>query len=139
MLKTIRSIQLLSLLAVMFALQACGTASAYARAETIEQKAYAKYGEFTIISEQAAKLVSSGKLDNRSIIAIGRAEEAAKKVADPLIELTLEVTAIRREYDEGGETGQERFISAANNLTNWVTRLAPLVTNLQSAKEGAEQ
>lgn len=127
------------LLIFVLALQACGAANAIKKAETAEQRAYAAYGEFTIVEEQAAKLVSSGQLDNRSIAAIGRADEAAKQVADPMIELTLEVTAIRREYEEGGGTGQERFISATNNLNGWVERLIPLIANLQSAKEGAEQ
>jgi len=126
------------LLVIVLALQACGAANAVKRAETVEQKAYAAYGEFVIVSEQAAKLVSSGQLDNRSIIAIGRAEEAAKEVADPLIELTVEFEAIRKEYLAGG-TGEIRFISTMNNLNNWVERLLPLVANLQSVKEGAEQ
>ena len=125
------------LLIIVLALQACGAANAIKRAETVEQRAYAAYGEFTIVSEQAAKLVSSGQLDNRSIIAIGRAEEAAKKVADPLIELTLEFATVRAEFEAGG-TGQDRFISAMNNLNGWVERLLPLVANLQSAKKGAQ-
>lgn len=132
-------LRLTILLMLAFTLQACGAANAIKKAETTEQRAYAAYGEFTIVEEQAAKLVSSGQLDNRSIAAIGRADEAAKNVADPMIELTLEVTAIRREFEEGGGTGQERYISAANNLNGWVTRLIPLIANLQSAKEGAEQ
>jgi len=131
-------IRLQFLLIFVLALQACGAANAVKRAETVEQKAYAAYGEFVIVSEQAAKLVSSGRLDNRSIIAIGLAEEAAKEVADPLIELTVEFEAIRSEYIAGG-TGERRFISAMNNLNNWVERLLPLVANLQSAKEGADR
>ncbi len=132
------SLRLQFLLVIVLALQACGAANAIKRAETVEQKAYASYGEFVIVSEQAAKLVSSGQLDNRSIIAIGRAEEAAKEVADPLIELTVEFEAVRAEFEAGG-VGQDRFISAMNNLNSWAERLVPLVANLQSAKEGAEQ
>jgi len=132
-------IRLQVLLVIALALQACGAANAVARAETTEQRAYAAYGEFTIVEEQAAKLVSSGQLDDRTVMAIGRADEAAKKVADPMIELTLEVTAIRSEYEEGGKDAESRFISAANELNGWVERLLPLVVNLQSATRREEQ
>lgn len=132
-------IRLHLLIVIALALQACASANAIKKAETTEQRAYAAYGEFTIVEEQAAKLVSSGRIGNRAVAAIGRADAAAKKVADPMIELTLEVTEIRREFEAGGANGQERFVSAANNLNGWVERLIPLIANLQSAKEGASQ
>jgi len=126
------------LIATMFLLQACGSANAIKQAETVEQRAYAAYGQFTIVEEQAAKLVSSGVLTNSQVIAIGRADEAAKKVADPMIELTLEFEQIRAEYESGG-VGEVRFVNAMSNLNGWVERLLPLIANLQSAKKGAER
>lgn len=125
------------LLAIVLTLQACGAANAIARADTVEQKSYAAYGEFVIVSEQAAKLVSSGHLDNRSIIVIAIAEENAKKVADPMIKLTLEFGEIRAEFETFG-TGEDRFVRTMDSLEDWIDRLVPLIINLQSANRGAE-
>jgi hypothetical protein len=123
------------LVLVALALQACGTANAIKQAETVEQKAYAAYGTFVIAQEQAAKAVSSGDLPNNVVIAIGRAEERAKPVADATVDATLEVESIRAEVEASGE-GETRLISAINNLNAYVSRLLPLIANLKSAAGG---
>jgi len=125
------------LLAIVLALQACAVTDPIAKAETLEQRAFATYGTFVIFEEQAAKLVSSGELSNSVVRAIGRADERAKPVVDSLIAATVEFSAIKAEYEASGE-GEERFIAAMNELNVWVSRAAPLVNNLISAIEGAE-
>ena len=100
-------VQALFLLAIMFVLQACAASNPIAKAETVEQRAFATYGTFVIFEEQAAKLVSSGQLSDSTVRAIGRADARAKPVADSLLEATLEFSAIKTEFDSGG-TGEAK-------------------------------
>lgn len=118
-------------------LQACGTANPLARAETLEQRAFAAYGTFVVFEEQAAKLISSGELSNSAVRAIGRADAEAKPVADSLLEATLEVGQIREEFLAGG-SGEERLVSAMNNLNDWLERALPLIDNLVGAVKGEQ-
>jgi len=130
--------QAVYLLVIMIGLQACAASNPISKAETTEQRAFATYGTFVIIEEQAAKLVSSGEIPRSAVIAIGRADERAKPVADALLDATLEFTVIRVEFEANGE-GQEQFIESMNDLNNWVERAKPLIANLISAVKGAEQ
>ena len=132
-----RHIQAFYLLVIMLALQACGSANPLAKAETTEQRAFATYGTFVIIEEQAAKLVSSGVIPDDAVRAIGRADAQAKPVADSLLDATLEFTVIRTEYESGG-SGEEKFVRAMNELNGWVERARPLIANLIAAVRGAE-
>ncbi len=132
-----RQIQTFYLLAIVFALQACAGSNPIAKAETTEQRAFATYGTFVIIEEQAAKLVSSGQLSDSAVRAIARADAQVKSVADSLLNATLEFTVIRAEF-EAGETGEERFVRAMNELNSWVERARPLIANLITAVRGAE-
>lgn len=125
-------------LLLLIGLQGCAASNPLAQAETVEQKAYAAYGTFVIAEEQAAKLVSSGQLNNSQIIAIGKADERAKAVVDDLLEAVLEFEAIKAEFEEFG-SGEQRYINAMNNLNNWTGRLVPLINNLLAAVRGAEQ
>jgi hypothetical protein len=133
----VRQLQTFYLLVIMLLLQACAGANPISKAETTEQRAYATYGTFVIIEEQAAQLVSSGQLSNSAVRAIGRADAAVKPVADSLLDATLEFTVIRTEYEAGG-TGEERFVRAMNELNGWIERLRPLIANLITAVKGAE-
>lgn len=130
--------QAVYLLVIMIGLQACAASNPISKAETTEQRAFATYGTFVIIEEQAAKLVSSGEIPRSAVIAIGRADERAKPVADALLDATLEFTVIRVEFEANGE-GQEQFVESMNDLNNWVERAKPLIANLISAVKGAEQ
>lgn len=133
----VRQIQTFYLLAIIFALQACAGSNPIAKAETTEQRAFATYGTFVIIEEQAAKLVSSGQISDSAVRAIARADAQVKSVADSLLDATLEFTVIRAEFEAGG-TGEEQFVRAMNELNSWVERARPLIANLISAVQGAE-
>ena len=133
----VRQIQTFYLLAIIFALQACAGSNPIAAAETAEQRAFATYGTFVIIEEQAAKLVSSGQIPDSAVRAIARADAQVKSVADSLLDATLEFAVIRAEFEAGG-TGEEQFVRAMNELNGWVERARPLIANLISAVRGAE-
>ena len=133
--RKIFALYFLTLLATVGLVQGCASANAIAKAETVEQKAYAAYGTFVIAQEQAAKLVSSGQLSNSAIIRIGETEERAKNVADSLVATTLEFQQVKEEFQRA-ETTEERFVNAANSLNEWAERLVPLVNNLYAALKG---
>lgn len=133
----VRQFQTFYLLAIVLLLQACAASNPIAKAETTEQRAFATYGTFVIIEEQAAKLVSSGQIPDSAVRAIARADAQVKPVADSLLDVTLEFTVIRAEYD-AGTTGEERFVRAMNELNGWVERARPLIANLIAAVKGAE-
>ena len=133
----VRQFQTFYLLAIMLLLQACAGANPIAKAETTEQRAFATYGTFVIIEEQAAKLISSGQIPDSAVRAIARADAQIKPVADSLLDATLEFTVIRAEYEASG-TGEERFVRAMNELNGWVERARPLIANLIAAVKGAE-
>jgi hypothetical protein len=133
----VRQFQTFYLLAIVLLLQACAGANPISKAETTEQRAFATYGTFVIIEEQAAKLVSSGQIPDSAVRAIARADAQAKPVADSLLDATLEFIVIRSEY-EAGETAERRFVSAMDSLNNWVERVRPLIANLITAVRGAE-
>jgi hypothetical protein len=132
-----RQVQAFYLLAIMLLLQSCAVTDAMAKAETIEQRAFAAYGTFVIIEEQAAKLVSSGQIPNSAVRAIGRADAQVKPVADSMLDAALEFTVIRVEYEASG-TGEEKFVRTMNELNGWVDRVMPLIANLITAVRGAE-
>ena len=125
-------------LLLLIGLQGCASSNPLAQAETVEQKAYAAYGSFVIAEEQAAKLVSSGQLNNRQTIAIGRADERAKAVVDDLLVAVLEFEDIKAEFEAFG-TGEQRYVNAMNSLNNWTERLVPLISNLLASVRGAQQ
>ena len=125
-------------LLLLIGLQGCASSNPLAQAETVEQKAYAAYGSFVIAEEQAAKLISSGQLNNSQTIAIGRADERAKAVVDDLLVAVLEFEDIKAEFEEFG-TGEQRYVNAMNSLNNWTERLVPLISNLLASVRGAQQ
>ena len=134
----VRQFQTYFLLAIMLLLQACAGASPIAKAETIEQRAFATYGTFVIIEEQAAKLVSSGQLPDSAVRAIARADSQVKSVADALLDTTLEFVVIRVEF-EAGATTEEKFVRTMNELNGWIERTRPLIATLITVVNNAKE
>jgi hypothetical protein len=134
----VRQYQTFFLLAIMLLLQACAASNPVAKAETIEQRAFATYGTFVIIEEQAAKLVSSGQISDSAVRAIARADSQIKSVADALLDTALEFVVIRAQY-EAGATTEEKFVRAMNELNGWIERARPLIATLIAAVNEAKE
>lgn len=134
----VRQYQTFFLLAIMLLLQACAASNPVAKAETIEQRAFATYGTFVIIEEQAAKLVSSGQIPDSAVRAIARADSQIKSVADALLDTALEFVVIRAQY-EAGATTEEKFVRAMNELNGWIERARPLIATLIAAVNEAKE
>lgn len=120
-----------------WAIVACVSANPLARAETVEQKAYAAYGTFVIFEEQAASLVTSGTVGDNVARVLIAADETAKPVADGLLDATLEFGRVKAEF-EAGATSEERFLIAMKSLNDWTERALPLINNLVKSVRGAE-
>lgn len=134
----VRQYQTFFLLAIMLLLQACAASNPVAKAETIEQRAFATYGTFVIIEEQAAKLVSSGQISDSAVRAIARADAQVKSVADALLDIALEFVVIRAQY-EAGATTEEKFVRTMNELNEWIERTRPLTATLIIAVNEAKE
>lgn len=129
---------LAAMVALCFALvslEGCGAANPVKAAQTVDQKAYAIYGEFTVAEEQAAIFVHSADATPEFKSAIKSADAAAKPVVDAMLAAVLEVTAIRAQLSEGATTEAKLAIATAN-LQKWVDDAVPLVAALRSAFKG---
>lgn len=119
------------------ALQACASVNPIAQAETTEQRAYAVYGTYVIMQEQAAVLVSSGDLPNSAVLAIADADERAQPVLDSLLLTYREYLSVKAEFD-AGRAEQGTLLTVLENVNSWIERAVPLVNNLTAAVEGAQ-
>lgn len=124
-------------LAPLMFLSGCQSTNPIGAAETAEQRAYAAYGTFVIFQEKAADLVEQPELSRGLKLRIINAEEAAKPVAESLLDAYTELLAVRAQFD-AGQTTEEKVVIASNNLNSWITRLAPLVNELIRNIKGAE-
>lgn len=123
---------------LLVGLQGCAGTNPIAAAETNEQRAYAAYGTFVIMQEKAADIVEGTDIPRGAKLRVIGAEERAKPIADSLLDAYTEYLVIRAEY-EAGQTSEERFITAANSLDNWVTQLVPLLNELIRNIKGVEE
>lgn len=124
------------LMAATFALSACGTLNPLSHAQTIQQKAYAQYGVFVVIEEQAAALVQEPGVSASALQAIGRADAVVKPVADKLLAAILAVDQIREEV-AAGKTTEDKLVIATVNLQKWYDEVVPLLSDLVAAVKGA--
>ena len=106
-------------------------------AQDSEQRAYAIYGTFVIVEEQAAKLIGDPQVLNPVVIAIKSAESRAKPTADALLKAV-------RDYDDAshqlktGSGNANNVIVASANLQRWVTQAQTDVAALVAAvKQGS--
>lgn len=106
-------------------------------AEDSEQRAYAIYGTFVIVEEQAAKLVASPQIPNPVVSAIKIADSRAKPSADALVQAV-------RDYDDAshalkaGTGSADKLTIATANLQKWVTQAQTDVSALVTAvKQGS--
>jgi hypothetical protein len=126
------------LVVAAFALSACESLNPIARAQTVEQKAYAAYGQFLIVEEQAAAIVQEPSVPASAKQAVARADAAAKPVADKLLAAVLAVRQVREDIAAGKST-EEKLLIATANLQRWYDEVLPLVHDLASAVKGARQ
>ncbi len=121
------------MLVALISLSSCASLTApIEAAETVEQKAFAVYGTFTIFEEAGADIVENESIPRKIRAAIQTADGKAKPVIDRLLETAMEAQRIRLQVQAGGNT-VERLNIATANLQNWITRAGPLIDQLIDA------
>lgn len=106
-------------------------------AQDSEQRAYAIYGTFVIVEEQAAGLVGSPGVPNTVVVAIRQADAKAKPSADALVQAVRDYDAASHQLKTGGGSADKVSI-ASSNLVKWVSQAQTDVAALVAAvKQGS--
>ena len=125
------------LAATALALTACA-GSPIKVAQTVEQKAYATYGTFVIIEEQAGKLTSASTSlppdVKRQIIA---AAQKAQPAVDTMLVALSKAESAKADFD-AQKIDKSTFQVVIDNLGSWVQQATPLVASLVSVVRGAK-
>lgn len=133
------SLLMASVLACVLAIIAgCSTPLAVSKAQTVEQRAAALLGDFTIYQRASLKIGEDQSVPVDVRRKVLETEVAAKPIADKLDESLRDYRVIAAELANGQSTDEKLRIAAAN-LTNWIGQLQPLVTSLRSTVEGVSQ
>lgn len=122
------------LAAVLVAIGGCQTpiANPVAEAQTTEQQAWASYGIYVVMQEQAAMLYKDCSVPSIVRQALKRANDATYSSAERLVELVTEVANIRAEIEAAGATDDERLAIALSNLATYYYSIKPKLEGLQS-------
>lgn len=107
----------ISLMVALACLSGCAVVEPLKAAQTVEQKAYVLYAEYTIAQGVAVRLVRDAAVPASVKSDISRAEAAAFPVAEQLADTAMVVTELREQYVVGA-TSQEKLESAVANLSN---------------------
>lgn len=126
-----------SIVLVALLLQACSSFNPVKKADTAEQRAYALYGTFVILEEQAANLIDTGTLSNNAVIAIANADNRAKPAADSLQDAIAQYEQIKAQF-ASGQTTRDQVDIAATNLEGWIDEASPLIETFRKTVEGAK-
>lgn len=115
----------------------CGTvqeANAVATADTLEQRAFALYGTFVVLEEQAAVLVRDKHLPKEARKAIQRADKIAKPLADRLRGLAVQLNAARMAYNAAASSeGGARILALTQSIGATLAAFEPALRDLRGA------
>ena len=103
-------------------------------AETVEQKAFALYGTFTVLEERAAVIVRDKAIPKNVRKAIQKADAVAKPLADRLRNLAVDLNAARMAYNAApvGDSGG-KVLAAVQALNAALVAFTPALQSMQTA------
>lgn len=107
-------------------------------AKTLDQKAYATYGQFVIFEEKAAALSKDPAVPASVKEALSKADAAAYPLATSLNDAVLEVDAIRDQL-AAGTTTKEKLDLAVLNLNSIYLTAKPSILALVDAVKGVKK
>lgn len=113
-------------LVVGFALVACESINPVGKAETLEQRAYAVYGMYTLFAEKAADLAENDALPNSVRLGLVEAEERASPVVTSLLNAAEDMQALNNS-------------TTRTSLEAWIDRALPLINDLVRSVKGAQE
>lgn len=123
---------------MMFALPLLGGCASLglAKDQTVEQGGAALLGDFTLYQKASLEVGNDVRVVPEVRKAVLDAAIAAKPGADSLDSALMQYRAVKRELDAGTTTNDKLQIAAAN-LSSWIQKVTPLVTQLRTLVEGA--
>lgn len=101
-------------------------------AQDTEQRAYAVYGTFVIVEEQAARAVQNPSIPDAVKVAIRSADARAKPTADALAQAVRDYDDASGAIKAGGSTTASLTV-AATNLQKWLIEAQSDVGDLVNA------
>lgn len=101
-------------------------------AQTLEQKAFATYGEFVIYEELAANLVQDPAMPANLKAALAKADAVAKPIADNGLTLIHTYDEIAAQVN-AGTSGADKLAIATADLQSWINQATPAVKDLIQA------
>jgi len=108
-------------------------------AQTTEQKAYALYGTFVIVEEQAVKLtLPTSNLNQQAKASIINAVQRAQPAIDTMLSGLEKAQKAKADFD-AQRIDKPAFQVVVDNLGNWVQQAEPLVLSLTTAVKGVQQ
>lgn len=116
-------------------LHGCGSLG-IARAQTVEQKAAALLGDFTLYQKASLQIGNDATVVPEVRKGVLDAAIAAKPAADSLDDALRQYRQMKIQLEAGTTTDAKVAIAAAN-LSNWIEQVRPLVTQLRKLVEGA--
>lgn len=116
------------------ALQGCASTNAVSAAATRDQKAYALYGTFVVVEEQAAKLVTDPNIPASVKGAVRASDSKAKPTADTLVKALHQYDAAVAAVKAGG--ADSALGVAAANLDLWIGQATTDISALVAAVQG---
>jgi len=114
------------LIFVLLGTAACQSINPVAKAETLEQKAYAVYGTYVVFAEKAADLAENDALSRSIRLGLVNAEERASPVVASLLNAVDELTTLNNS-------------TTRTNLESWIDRALPLISDLVRSVKGAQE
>ncbi len=123
-----------ALLGVVLILSACGSLSPFSAAKSTEQKAFAAYGTFVIVEEQAAKLVGDPTVPTSVKRALQRVDAKAKPAADELKKAADQVVLVKRDLNASADKKK----AVAENLSKWYEAAKPSISCLAKIVSGGD-
>jgi len=120
------------------ALASCVTQPA-ATAQTVDQRAYAVYGTWTLVEEQAAKVIQDPAVPDAVKSAIRSADARAKPTLDTLVHVLQQYQSAAATLHSAGSTPNNTEVLgvATENLSHWITEAQSDITDLTRALKGA--
>lgn len=106
-------------------------------ADTDAQRAYAVYGTFTVLEEQAAALVEDPAVKPEIKRAIAAADARAKPIVDAMLDTAKVYDDIKEDVQKGVKD-KTLLYTVASSLSAWLKNAIPAVENLASAIKGAK-
>lgn len=98
-------------------------------AETFEQKADALYGQFVIAQRQVVVILENPAIPKEVKLTLADADAKVKPLADELLVLIIEYSAVKKAYDDAAGSGDPAALAGAEEkLRKYVERVTLDIT-----------